>query len=491
MSSVRRKFGLQVIVSNGEVAIHLALSMVLARLLSPDDIGVYSMSAVLVAVAHIFRDFGVSAFIKRQKELDFDTLRAALGVVMATSWTVAVVMFLSAPLWAGFFNEPRVQSVVRVLALGFLLIPFGALPGAILVRNLEVEQTAKASAVALTVYVTVSVLLALNGYGHMTMAWASVINIAIHVTALRWLSRTPTPWLPAIKGGRRVANFGIGAIATSAMTAIDNALPDILLGRMANPASVGFFSKSNSTVNIASSAVMPAVNYFALPYLARLHHANANLAEQVCRATSYLATLLLPAMALTVLLATEVITVLYGPKWLPSVEPVGWLCLCGGIAVLFSFGPSALTGIGKPYVAGVPLAVLLCLKVTLGLWLFDGTLTSFARAMALAQVLALPLYLWVYHRYLAIGPMLWLRTIAPVLALTLLLGARCGCLANCSPHTPPADDRGAWCGGSTDLARAGAGLQAALDGRASQPGTASAPTGAAEGPQRACEATTR
>src|SRR5690606_16866777 len=46
------------------------------------------------------------------------------------------------------------------------------------------------------------------------------------------------------------------------------------------------------------------------------------------------------------------------------------------------------------------------------------------------------------------------------------------------PHTPPADDRGAWCGGSTDLARAGAGLQAALDGRASQPGTASAPTGA-------------
>ena len=82
------------------------------------------------------------------------------------------------------------------------------------------------------------------------------------------------------------------------------------------------------------------------------------------------------------------------------------------------------------------MAVLLCLKVTLGLWLFDGTLTSFARAMALAQVLALPLYLWVYHRYLAIGPMLWLRTIAPVLALTLLLGGAMWLLGQLLPRTP-------------------------------------------------------
>jgi O-antigen/teichoic acid export membrane protein len=421
LNSTRKKFGFQLIYSNAEVAGHLALSMVLARLLDPDDIGVYSMSAVLVAVAHIFRDFGVTAFIKRQKELSEETLRTALGVVMCTSWTMALLMYLSAPLWSSFFGEPRVENVVKVLALGFVLIPFGALPGAILVRNMEVVRTAKAGMIALCAYITVSIVLALKGFGHMTMAWASLTNIATHIVAVRLLSTTKTPWIPGLKHWGQVANFGAGAIITSAMTAIDNAIPDIFLGRLSTPANVGFFSKANSTINIASSGVMPAVNYFALPYMARLHHGQGDVAAEVCRVTSYLAALLLPAMAMTALLANEVIYVLYGAKWLPSAVAVPWLCISAGLGVLFSFVPSALMGIGKPYVAGLPMVLLLLLKGLFIAVLFDGTLQSFAEALVVAQVLTVPLALWIQYRYLGIAPMRWLSMAWPVVALTLLL----------------------------------------------------------------------
>lgn len=423
MNSTRRKFGFQLIYSNAEVAGHLVLSMVLARLLDPDDIGVYSMSAVLVAVAHIFRDFGVTSYVKRQKDLNPDTLRTALGVVMCTSWTMALLMFLSAPLWSSFFGEPRVENVVRVLAMGFVFIPFGALPQAVLVRNMEVVRTAKAGIFGLVMYATVATVLALKGFGHMSMAWANFANIVTHVTALRLLSNTPTPWIPGLKHWGRVANFGVGAMVTSAMTAIDNALPDIALGRLSNPSNVGFFSKSNSTINIASSGVMPAVHYFALPYMARVHHGQGDIAAEVCRVTSYLATLLLPAMAMTALLAHEVIYLLYGAKWLPSAGPVPWLCMSAGMGVLFAFLPAALTGIGKPYVAGLPLLLLLLLKLLFIGLLFDGTLESFARAMVVAQVLTLPLGLWIQQRYLGIAPRRWLAMALPVLGLALSLVA--------------------------------------------------------------------
>jgi O-antigen/teichoic acid export membrane protein len=421
VNSTRKKFGFQLIYSNAEVAGHLVLSMVLARLLDPDDIGVYSMSAVLVAVAHIFRDFGVTSYVKRQKELNQDTLRTALGVVMCTSWTMSVLMFMSAPLWAAFFGEPRVENVVRVLALGFVFIPFGALPQAVLVRNMEVVRTAKAGLFGLGMYVTVAVVLALKGFGHMSMAWANFANIAAHVTALRLFSNTPTPWIPGLKNWSRVANFGLGAISTSALTAIDNALPDIALGRLSTPSNVGFFSKSNSTINIASSGVMPAVNYFALPYMARVHHGQGDIAAEVCRVTSFLATLLLPAMAMTALLANEVIYLLYGAKWLPSAGPVPWLCVSAGMGVLFSFVPAALTGIGKPYVAGLPLLLLLLLKLLFIGLMFDGTLDSFARSMVVAQVLTLPVGLWIQQRYLGIAPRRWLAMAAPVVGLSLSL----------------------------------------------------------------------
>ena len=85
MSSVRQKVALQFIVSNLALVANFVLTIVLARLLSPHDIGIFSMSAVLMAVAHVFRDFGVTAFIKREKELTSESLRNALGVLLVTS----------------------------------------------------------------------------------------------------------------------------------------------------------------------------------------------------------------------------------------------------------------------------------------------------------------------------------------------------------------------------------------------------------------------
>src|SRR5690606_6355375 len=119
-------------------------------------------------------------------------------------------------------------------------------------------------------------------------------------------------------------------------------------------------------------------------------------------------------MAMTALLANEVIYLLYGAKWLPSAGPVPWLCVSASLGVLFSFVPAALTGIGKPYVAGLPMLLLLLLKLLFIGLLFDGTLISFAKAMVVPQLLALPLALWIQQRYLGISPRSWLAMSVPV-----------------------------------------------------------------------------
>ena len=196
MSSVRQKVALQFIVSNLALVANFVLTIVLARLLSPQDIGIFSMSAVLMAVAHVFRDFGVTSFIKREKELTPDSLSSALGVLLITSWSVAALMFLSAPYWAHFFHEARVVPVVQVLALGFVFIPFGAIPMAIISREMDVKKSATIGAVATVVYFGASVGLALAGFGPMTMAWANLINIIVTGAMARWALGRSLPWIP-------------------------------------------------------------------------------------------------------------------------------------------------------------------------------------------------------------------------------------------------------------------------------------------------------
>ena len=433
MSSVRQKVALQFIVSNLALVANFVLTIVLARLLSPQDIGIFSMSAVLMAVAHVFRDFGVTSFIKREKELTPDSLSSALGVLLITSWSVAALMFLSAPYWAHFFHEARVVPVVQVLALGFVFIPFGAIPMAIISREMDVKKSATIGAVATVVYFGASVGLALAGFGPMTMAWANLINIIVTGAMARWALGRSLPWIPGFSQLKGIVHFGLGNLLTALLKAADNALPDILLGRWMTPTAVGLFSRANSTVNMVSTALLPTVNYFALPYIAKVHHANGPVTGEYLRATSLINSLILPALATIAVLAHDIVSLLYGSTWLQAAPAIPWLCLAYAVNSLFTLSAPALTGVGKPYAAIGPNALLVATKVACAAWLMDGTLGTFALAMALGQLLSLPYNLWIHQRYLNLGWVAWAQSTLPLLAQALLVGGVCLGIRNALP----------------------------------------------------------
>lgn len=438
MSSVRQKVALQFAVSTLALIANFVLTIALARLLSPQDIGIFSMSAVLMAVAHVFRDFGVSAYIKREKELTPDKLRNALGVLLITSLSMAVAMYLSAPLWAEFFREPRVIQVVQVLALGFVFIPFGAIPMAILNREMAVGKSARMTAVTTVVYFGTSIGLALAGFGPMTMAWANLVNIIVTGAMARWMLARPMPWLPNFGQLKGIVHFGLGDLLTSLLKAADTALPDILLGRWMTPAAVGLFSRANSTVNIVSTALLPTVNYFALPYMAKVHHSNGPVTGEYLRATSLINSLILPALAAIAVLARDIVSFLYGNAWMDAAPAIPWLCLAYAFSSLFTLSVPALTGIGKPYASIGPNATLVVVKVACALWLMDGTLGTFALAIALGQMLSVPCQLWIHQRYLNLRWTEWAKSTLPLVVQTALVGVVCLGVREALPANTPA-----------------------------------------------------
>lgn len=408
--------------SNLALLANFLLTIILARLLSPQDIGIFSMAAVLMAVAHVFRDFGVTTYIKREKELTATNLRNALGVLLATSWSVAIGMYLSAPYWANFFHEDGVTDVVRVLALGFVFIPFGAIPTAILSREMAVEKSAQVTAVSTSVYFIASIAFAANGFGPMTMAWANLINILASGLMARYVLSRPLPVLPSFSEIKAIIHFGAGNLITALLKAADNALPDVLLGRYMNASAVGLFSRANSTVNMVGTALHPTVNYFALPYLAKLHHANGPIASEYLRATSLINSLMLPSLAVIAVLAHDVVSVLYGNAWLGAVSSISWLCLAYAISSVFTLSAPALAGVGKPYASIAPQSLVLLGKILSAAILFDGTLASFAKAIAIGQMSSIPLYLWIHHRHLGLNWIDWARWTMPLVVHAAIVG---------------------------------------------------------------------
>lgn len=422
MLSIRKKIGLQFLVSNSETVAGFALSIILARLLTPTDIGIFSMSAILISFAHVFRDFGIFSYLVKEKEITTQTIRTALGVLLVSSWSVAAVLYFSADLWAGFFRTPEVGHVVEILAVGFIFIPFGSIPYALLTRNMEVQRTSKVMGISVVTYFFSTIALAYTGHGHMTMAWANLISIIVSGAAYHWYSTTPIPWLPSLKGWKKITHFGAGTIVTSTLEALDHALPDVLLGKMSTPASVGYFSKAASAVTLPYTVLRSTIDYFALPYLSKIHHVNNDMADAIHRASSYISIVIIPIMAWAAVMAEEIILFLFGRQWIPSIAVIPWLCVAGAAAIMFKMVTPSLTSIGKPYVPALPNLAILGTKVVLCIFFFDGTLVSFGIAMAIGQIMGIPLFLWINKHYFGISIKAWLFETARILLITAIAG---------------------------------------------------------------------
>lgn len=412
MASIRRSLFINFFASTGDTMVQFAVSLFLARLLSPSDIGVYSMTIVFVNIAHIFQGFGVGSYLQREKDLTPEKLRAATGVLFTTSWLIAAAMYAGSDWFGRWFNEPQMIPVMKVLAICFAFIPFGAITHSLLTREFAAGKQAWVTAVSTAASAVTCVSLAVMGFGTMSMAWGNLANIIACCLAYIPLRPKYLPWLPSFRHWREVVHFGLSSLLTNCLDSVNNSLPDILLGKLGNARLVGLFSRANSTVTIFFHIAGSTANYGSVSYIAQAHHRGEPVGALLSRATALLLGIAWPALALTYIFATEIITVLYGEKWLPSVPAMDGLLVSCAIGTIFNYYPAAMTAIGRPYLAALPTAVTLLSRIAFALALFDGSIRSFSWVICAATLVATPVVIiqqriYFHYRFGAMLVALW------------------------------------------------------------------------------------
>jgi O-antigen/teichoic acid export membrane protein len=177
--------------------LQLVVSVVVARLLSPQETGIFVLAAGVAAIAQMLRDFGVSDYIIAEKDIDDDKRRAAFTVMTGISVAVGVLLLaVSYPLSAAY-QEPGVARVLWVLSLTYFLLPLGVVPMAELNKALrfrEIFWIQSSSAVASAV---VTLGCAWYGQGYMSLAYgmvagtvASIAIVAIYLPDRVWMRPT-------------------------------------------------------------------------------------------------------------------------------------------------------------------------------------------------------------------------------------------------------------------------------------------------------------
>ena len=422
MTSLRQSLALTFLSSNGATAIQFVVTVVLARLLNPDEVGIYSVTAVMVSIAHLFRDFGVASYLQQEKDLTREKVGAAFGVLLTSSWVIAALVFLLSWPAASFYGQKGIRHVMQVMALGFMFIPFGAVTHSLLTRDYRAKEQAYVRVAGTLAYAFSAIGFAYMGFSYMSMAWANLVNII--VTALAYAPFRPAvmPWLPRFTGWRRILHFGAGATLGNSLGAINSAIPDVVLGKLSGPYDVGLMSRAWSTTNLLNQVVGPTISYAVLPFLAKAYHAGEGLRAHLQRGCAYITGLMWPAFIATAIFAEPVVRFLYGEKWLDATPVMQWLAIMFVLSAPFGFLGSAYMAVGRPYLATIPtIASLIARGVAIAL-LYDGTLISFSWAMVAAAMLMYPIQAWMQMRYLDLD----MRTFLAGQAHSTYVAALCG-----------------------------------------------------------------
>jgi O-antigen/teichoic acid export membrane protein len=334
--SIRRALAFAYIEKYGTFLISLASTMVLSRLLAPEQIGVFSIGMAIVSLVGVIREFGLGTYLIQEPHLDSDRIRAAFTVNLAIGISLAAIVLLLAIPAGHFYGDPLVTKIIAIMSLAFVLIPFGAIPQALLTRELKFGTLAwirLSSGVALAV---ASVAFAWYGMGAESLAWGSVVSSA--VSTLASLSCRLHDMRPIAKRDDllRVLKVGGGATAVSIVDEVMMALPEAALGRLQSMTAVGLFSRSRTMSQMAHQVLARAAGPVFLAAFSDLKRNGLPLGSGYLRATACIVAVGWAALGVLAIEAEPVVAVLFGANWTGVVTPLRWLCLGAAVSLLTS-----------------------------------------------------------------------------------------------------------------------------------------------------------
>lgn len=344
--SIRNGFLISLASSNLSMLINFGASIFLARLLTPHEIGIFSVAYVFAGLLRTIREMGLGSYIVQEKELTAERFRTAFGIsIVIAALTAAILAALADP--AGdFYREPGITQALYVIAASFLLVPFGATTLSYLRREMRFVDIAVIETVSTIVQNASAVTMAWLGFGFMSLAWSSLIGILASILMVLFYRPKSMPWRPSLLEWRRVLGFSSFVSGSSMVSYINNGASDLVLGRMLNVSSVALFNRANSLSEMIGPMILKAVNAVSLPYFAEKGRGGESLLPSFLRSSTLLSVVSLPVYLVMMITADPLIRVLYGSQWLDSIIVLQWLCLAAMLRMPLALSSHLLTAVG-------------------------------------------------------------------------------------------------------------------------------------------------
>ena len=334
--------------------IGFARAIILARLLVPDDFGVFSMAITVVGAFEALTRLGLEQSVIASRYSN----SAALGIHLDTAWTVeiikriamAVVLTLTAPYSARFYGVDELRVILPVLGAVLVVQGLQNIGLFILRRQLSFKRILWHESITLTITAAASILLALFVRRDVwALVWGELIGAAAGVfTSYAFFPRRPR-FAFARNALSRIFGFGKHAFVIGIAAYITTTADNIVVGRLLGASALGAYALAYNVISMSSIAVADVFNKVTLPAYAELSMDRPQqIPSAFAKVFGWSAAVLAVVTAMLWVCAEELVAVMYGEKWAVAGTALKVLAILGFVRGLVLVASSLLLGTDRP-----------------------------------------------------------------------------------------------------------------------------------------------
>lgn len=357
---------LSILVNQGR---NFIVSLVLARLLSPDDFGLMGMALAFSGFVEVFVDFGFGNATIQAKNITQEQLSTVFYINLIVGSSLSLVMFFCSPLIANYFDMEQLTNICRVLSVSFIVLALSNLQNALYKKKLDFKTPFIINLTSGIITGIVGILMAFWGYGVWALVSSTLAGWTI-TTTLLWILST---WKPSkqfnLKSVSELWKFGYKNSLVVCIDSIFRKIDTLVIGKVFTASALGFFYRAQSLNQMVVQYSFSSIQPVLFPAFCEIKEDKVLMKNSVISLLHIVGFLTFFLSGLMYVCAEDLIVLLYTDKWLESAAIFK-------ILGLFTFGYTLPTILCAPLLSlgksGLLLRIEILKKVLLAISIAVG-----------------------------------------------------------------------------------------------------------------------
>lgn len=307
--------------------------VILARLLEPTVFGLMAITSVVIGFAQAFLDMGISNAIIHKQEVSHTQLSSLYWLNVLSGIVLFLIVSLCAPVVALFYQEAELTNIIILVAMTFLIQPFGQQFIVLWQKELKFNDIAKVDILTKLVALIVSIVFAYYNYGVYALVYGVLAGTILQtlVFVYKGLREYTISFVFRLSDVREFLSFGLYQMAEKTLNYFNSQIDTLLIGKLLGVEILGVYHIAKQIIMKPIQIINPIVSKVTFPVMAKIQNDTDRLKEIYLKAINLLSSINFPIYLFMLITAPQLVLLMFGEQWVDAVIIVQILSIYGAL----------------------------------------------------------------------------------------------------------------------------------------------------------------